>query len=381
MDDDRRAGVPSHPHRGPWRAAILRAYDVPEFELLGVTMGLFGKRKTDSSGVELRSSVNALILTADAPPRGAPSFGPQSRGTIKAILPGPGGRPQTLESTFKYAEDHWLAAGMDAPALLDPEHPDTFEVDWASVPSMKQRAEANHPALADPFAASRRLADALGITPSEKTASQYERFQQAVTEAAAKPAPAGQLRAVAMIATARGRYDSGDTGDASTGGGGSHPGVGLTGASEAVLSVWVPGRAPYAVFVPKFKVPRKHLSIPGEPIPATVSASDPQKVEILWQEAPGLMDQVAARMTDSARATSRVQQDMMAQYQAAVDQAMAHPPAPAAAPTGMPPAARQMLVENLKRSLAYVTDPAQRQLVLDQYRTMGLDITPEELGH
>jgi hypothetical protein len=69
----------------------------------------------------------------------------------------------------------------------------------------------------------------------------------------------------------------------------------------------------------------------------------------------------------------------MAQYQAATDQAMANPAA-FGTPTGMPPAARQMLIDNLKRSLAYVTDPAQRQLMLDQYRTMGLDITPEELG-
>ncbi|MCW2751369.1 MAG: hypothetical protein JWR83_2479, partial [Aeromicrobium sp.] len=255
-------------------------------------MGLFDKRKTETPGVELRSSVNALVLTADAPPRGAPSLGPQSKGTIKAIVPGPGGRSRTLESTFKYAEDHWLAAGMDVPVFIDPANPDSFEVDWASVPSMKQQVEANNPALADPFAASRRLAKALDITPSEKTAAQYERFQKAVTEAATKPAPNGQLRAVALIATVRGRYDSGDTGDASTGGGGSAPGVGLTSASEAVLSVAVPGRAPYPVYVQKFKIPRKHLSIPGEAMPATVSASDPQKVEILWKEAPGLMDQV-----------------------------------------------------------------------------------------
>jgi hypothetical protein len=344
-------------------------------------MGLFDKHKTETPSAELRSSVKALVLTADAPPRGAPSFGPQSKGTIKVILPGPDGRPQTLESTFKYAEDHWLAAGMDVPVFLDPEHPDSFEVDWASVPPMKEQADANHPALTDPFAASRRLAKALDITPSEKTAAQYERFQKAVTEAAAQPAPAGQLRAVAMIATARGRYDSGDTGDASTGGGGSHPGVGLTSASEAVLSVAVPGQAPYAVYVQKFKIPRKHHSIPGEPIPATVSASDPQKVEILWDEAPGLMDQVAARMADSSQATGKVQEAMQAQYQAAADQAMANPAATAAsAPIGMPPAARQMMIDNLKRSLTYVTDPAQRELMLNQYSTMGLDITPEELG-
>jgi hypothetical protein len=38
------------------------------------------------------------------------------------------------------------------------------------------------------------------------------------------------------------------------------------------------------------------------------------------------------------------------------------------------------MVENLKRSLLYVPNPAQRQRVLDQYRAMGVVVTPEELG-
>lgn len=344
-------------------------------------MGLFDKRTTDVPGSTSRPSVNALIFTADAPPRGAPSSGRYSHGTIKAIVPGPGSQRRTLESTFAYADDRWLVAGMDAPVFLDPEQPDTFEVDWASVPPMKQQAEANHPALADPFATSRRIAQALGTTPSEKTTSQHERFQKAVTEAAGRPAPSGQVRAVAMIATVRGHFEQGGSGDASSGGGTSRPQVNLTRNSEAVLSVAVPGRAPYAVYVPKFKIPPKHLSIPGEPMPAMVSATDPQKVEILWKEAPGIMDQVAARVADSARGGSQMEAEMLQQIQAASQQALADPAAAAAgSPTGMPPQARQMMIDNLKRSLAYVTDPGQRELLLSQYRTMGLDITPEELG-
>lgn len=266
---------------------------------------------------------------------------------------------------------------MDAQVFVDPAQPDTFEVDWSAVLPMKQQADANHPALADPFATSRRIAQTLGITPSEKTASQYERFQKAVADASSKVAPAGQRSAVAMLATVRGRFDAGVSGDGNSGGGLSRPSVILTRGSEAVLSVAVAGQAPYAVFVQKFKVPSKHLTIPGEPMPAYVSATDPQEVKICWEEAPGLMDQVAARMTDSARSTDKTMAAMTEQIQAATQAAMANPQA---MPSGMPPATRQMLIENLKRSLTYVTDPAQRQLMLDQYRTMGLDITPEELG-
>jgi hypothetical protein len=116
-------------------------------------------------------------------------------------------------------------------------------------------------------------------------------------------------------------------------------------------------------------------------MPALVSSTDPQKVEILWKEGPDIMAQVAARMADSARGSSQMQADMLQQFQAASQQASADPAAAAAGtPAGMPPQARQMLIDNLKRSLAYVTDPGQRELLLSQYRTMGLDITPEELG-
>ena len=99
-----------------------------------------------------------------------------------------------------------------------------------------------------------------------------------------------------MTATIRGRFSSSDGSD----GGSSGSGVSYTENSAAVLSVAVPGRAPYAVYVPKFKIPRKRLSIPGEPIPVLVSASDPRDVDLRWDEMPSLGDQVAARMVMNA---------------------------------------------------------------------------------
>ncbi|MEO5919739.1 MAG: hypothetical protein ABIQ01_01210 [Pseudolysinimonas sp.] len=341
-------------------------------------MGLFSKRATSDPGDESRPRYTALVVSADAPPQSAPSHGRDSTGSIQVLVDTPDGAPRKLAATFTYADDRWIAAGMDAPVMLDPANPDTFEVDWAAVPSMKQQAEANHPALADPFATSRRIAEALGISPSEKTAAQYERFQKAVAEAGTKPAPAGRLRAVAMIATVRGRYamSGGDNFQA------TRSSVTLTRDSAAVLSVAIPGEQPYAVYLPKFKEPASRLAVPGEPMPALVSATDRQDVEIIWSEMAGLGDQIAARIADSASGNDQMFAAMNHEVETATAQAAstAAPMAGMGTGMGMSGDARQVMVDNLKRSLMSIPDPAMRQQVINQYRAMGIDMTPEELG-
>jgi hypothetical protein len=340
-------------------------------------MGLFGNRKTSETVDENRARATALVITADAPPQGAPKSGTYSQGTIRAVVDTPAAPHKQLSASFRYTDDHWLVAGMDAPVFLDPLQPDSFEVDWANVPTMQEQVKANNPALADPFAAARRIGEALGLTPNEKTASQYERFQKAVSEAAGKPAPADSLRGVAILASVRGRFESSDDGDE---GGATRTDVSLTSNSPAVLSVALPGEAPYAVYLPKFKIPHRHLLIPGEPMDVLVKSADRQDVEILWSELAGIADQVAARASDSVQANSKLVAAMSEQIQAATAAATATPGATPMAGTGVPPAMRQMLVDNLKRSLMNVSDPAKRQLVLDQYKAMGVEITPEELG-
>ena len=338
-------------------------------------MGLFDKRaKRDPDDASAPRST-ALVLAADAPPQGAPSHGRDSQGSIRVLVDTAAGSHQQLTTTFTYADNHWLAVGMDAPVILDPGRPDTFEVDWSAVPSMQQQVDANHPALADPFATARRIAELLGVTPSEKTASQFERLQTAVSEAGTKTSPAGRLRAVAIMVTVRGRYSSSDGADV---GGPTRTSVSLLSNSPAVLSVWIPGEQPYAAYLPKFKVPKSHLTLPGEPMPAAVSGSDRQDVEILWSDMTGLGDQIAARISDTSRASSQLDAAMSRQVEAATAAAVTTG-APFAAP-GMSSDMRQVMIDNLKRSLSSIPDPAQRQQVLDQYRVMGLDIKPEELG-
>ena len=54
-----------------------------------------------------------------------------------------------------------------------------------------------------------------------------------------------------------------------------------TGRRKAVLSVNVPGQAPYALLERRFKRPR---GMAGLIVPALVSSSDPTDVEVLWDE-------------------------------------------------------------------------------------------------
>lgn len=343
-------------------------------------MGLFGKKSTSATVAHQHPAVMALVVKADAPPQGAPSKGEYSQGTLRIQVDTPAGTKRQLNGSFAFGDDRWVAPGMTVPVFLDPAQPDAFEVDWSAVPSMQQQAESNDAALADPFVTSRRIAEAIEITPSQKTVAQYERFQKAVEEAAAKPAPAGQLRAVAMIATIRGRFSSSGGGED---GGPTRTGVTLNDNSAAVLSVVVPGKAPYAVYLPKFKIPTKHLTVPGEAIPALVAVANPKDVTILWEETQAFGDIIAARITDSMRANEQLANSMKEQLEAATARASSTAPGETASMgmgTGMPPAARQMLVDNLKRSLQNVSDPANRQLIIDQYHTMGIDVTAEELG-
>jgi hypothetical protein len=95
--------------------------------------------------------------------------------------------------------------------------------------------------------------------------------------AAAQPAPAGKTRALVHVAavTATIRTLESSSGHTVT------KQQLSTGRRKAVLSVNVPGQAPYALFQRRFKRPR---GMAGLIVPALVSSSDPTNVEVLWDE-------------------------------------------------------------------------------------------------
>ena len=89
--------------------------------------------------------------------------------------------------------------------------------------------------------------------------------------------------------------------------------------SEAVLAVNIPGRPPYAVLVRHFKFPRRQSDITGAGLPALVSATDPNDVDVQWDDVPSVASQLADRMSASMSAA----QDRMARQQSISAQIMA----------------------------------------------------------
>ena len=315
-------------------------------------------RRGDGSRDERMSATTALVIEAPAPPEGGPHLGPGSGLPIKLLADLGSGRA-LHQAKVRLSDAHWLVPGMDVRVKFDPGRPDAFAIDWESVPSMEARAAANEAALADPIAARRRVAHALGMTQADTGTARTERFERAVEQARAKAAPPGRVRAVALIATIRGRRRIvGDADNAST-----HDTVTYERKSAAVLSVTVPGRAPYAVYAPAFKCEADLLEPTWMPLPAVVSAEDPTDVEILWGEVPTHEAQLADRISgalETQQARSAALTDAAAEI--------------ASDPRAMASQMQQLAADNAKRTLLFVKDPAMRKQLIDQYKAAGIDV-------
>jgi len=316
-------------------------------------VGFLGHRGRPDPGHAAKT--RALVVEAAAPPEGGPSLGPGSNGKLR-ISADLGSGPRLYDGKLRMTEAHWLVPGMELEVTYDPDHPDgRFEVDWNAVPSMEARAASGDPALADPIAARRKVAHALGLTQADTGTARTERFQRALERAASHTAPTGKLRAVALIATIRGRRRIvGDAENAAT-----HDQVTYKRESAAVLAVNLSGRPPYAVYVRRFKCQVDLLEPLWMPLPALVSAGDPADIEILWAEVPDHASQLADRIAGSRAA----QQARTAQVDAFAAQEL---PAPAQM--------RELAAENARRALQYVQDPTMRKLLIDQYRAAGIDV-------
>jgi hypothetical protein len=116
------------------------------------------------------------------------------------------------------------------------------------------------------------------------------------------------------------------------------------------------------VFARKFKFPHLQADVGRAGLPALVSESDPTDVEVLWDELPSPGSQIATRMSDS-----------VADAQARTSQAIGAMPASGAAGLdALPPQMRQLAADNARRTLQFVQDPAQRQMLIEQYRAAGI---------
>ena len=318
-------------------------------------MGFF--RKGHGTDGERSATATGLVIEAPAPPEGGPRLGPGAHATarVQADL---GSASRLFDVKLRMSDEHWLALGMEVALRFDPAHPSSVEIDWERMPSMEARATANDPALADPVGARRKVAHALGLTPADTGSSRIERFERALERAAEQFAPPGRVRAVVLIATIRGRRRI--VGDDPQGAGPTHDQVTYRRPSAAVLAVNVPGRAPYSVYVPQFKIEADLLEPLWMPLPALVDAGDPRDVEILWDEVPSHEAQLADRISGS-HATQAARVSQADEIRAQIGQ-------------GLAPQVRQLAADNAKRALQYVQDPKMRKMLIDQYRAAGIDV-------
>jgi hypothetical protein len=229
-----------------------------------------------------RVRTTGLVVGATDPIDNWLRLGNWNRGWVRVIAD-LGGDQVNAVGRFDLTEKRWLVLGMEIPVTLDPQQPRGFEIDWHAIPSIEERAAANDPTLADPIAAQKRAREALlaasgaGGGPADTTP---ERFRQAMQYAAEQPAVAGKTRAIVHVAAITSTVHSLESSSGHT----TSKKQVSTGNRKAVLSVTVPGPAPYALFRRKFKRP---LGLTGLIVPALVSLSDPTDVEVLWDERIG----------------------------------------------------------------------------------------------
>jgi hypothetical protein len=321
--------------------------------------------------------VTALVVEAQAPFDNKVKIGVGTR--IVKVLVDAGSGPVLAGRELHLGTDHWLVPGMEVPVVVDGP-PDDFEVDWAGIPSMEDRVAANDPALVDPVAAQAKVADALKAAkvapPSTFGHVSADRFKDALATASKEPAPAGKAHAVVYIVSVTTTSTQDEDGERTIKTSGSH---------RAVLAVTVSGREPYAVYEPKLKISGRVFGIIGGALPALVSTSDPNDVDIQFDALGSFGDQIGNRIAGSMASSAAANQEFEQGMQTRIAEAMKNPPTlpagamagGAAGNPGLTPEMQKMMADNAKLALASVTDPAMRKMLIDQYKLAGITIEDE----
>src|SRR4051812_31257446 len=255
-------------------------------------------------GAVAAQRMTSLVVEADHPLDNLFRQGSHSDGLVRILAGAPA---VCVARRFKLDRDHWPVRGMHLTVWLDPSSPEQFEIAWDELPSIEERAARGDQALADPIrarsAALQALADAGAAVGGDPRAAGLrgqvvalqsgegvwspEGFDAALAEAARLPAPDGKERAVVVIATSLATLRTQDDGTSRI----TNWHRDTHGKHDAVLAVYAPGRAPYAVFEHKFKHKRGKGMPRGGGLPALVSLGDPANVEVLWDELPSIREQ------------------------------------------------------------------------------------------
>ena len=348
--------------------------------------------------------MTALVIEADDPLDNRVKLGRSSKGQVRILIDAKPS-PIYVARAFKLDKDHWPVVGMELPVTIDPADPGKFEIRWDEVPSMEERAAGNDPTLADPAGAKKKAQEVLLASGAAGPAGPYapsgdvretvvkaqaeaakqgdgmpDHWQESLDKAATESAPAGKTRAVVLFAASEATLKTEGGSDDGTGG---HQFRTRHGKHDVVLAVNIPGKEPYAVYIPKFKHKGGKSNAVGAGMPALVSSSDPSDVEILWDELPSVKEQAQETMAEA----TGVMQDRMAaatQQMNAAMQQVSPPPAPppgeANAPQvpadtpGVSPQMKEMMLNNAKMAISAAPNDQMRQMIIEQYRLAGIPI-------
>ena len=102
----------------------------------------------------------ALVVAADHPLDNKIKIGKKAQGTVRIVVETESD-PIYAANRFKLDKDHWLVPGQEIEVSLDPKHPDDFEVDWDTIPSIEERVAANDPTLTDPLGMQKKSEDTI----------------------------------------------------------------------------------------------------------------------------------------------------------------------------------------------------------------------------
>ncbi len=262
--------------------------------------------------------VSALIARAGLAPLNKTAIGYKDWVCAVTDL---GSGPVAIWSLVRLDKDRWLLPGLTVTIEVAPDkvgQHECFSVEWAGVPTVTEACAAGHPAYADPrgvrlfvLETRQRVPE---TTPMERTlmgpgpafhvpqtgpkldvANWNTACTQAIEQAGTLPAPAGQVRAVAIVVAMRMVLLSASrsliTGAPNPEGHDArqHRYQHAMTGNDAVLAVTIPGQAPYAVFVKGFKSPRdkpmEKLLDFRQFLPALVPAVDGRpEPTIVWDE-------------------------------------------------------------------------------------------------
>lgn len=359
-------------------------------------MGILRSRGTNETYAAVR--MTALVTEAETPLDNAIQIGRHFLSTVRIAIDYATPPIYTM-STFRLEREHWLVRGMSVPVMIDPAHPEEFRVLWDEVPDIERLVAAREPALCDPIGTSAKVNEAVvRLTSAIDVASlpakireqvehlrnrdepSPDHFAEALAKARHEPAPPGTVRCVVIIATTMMTVvEDAGAGDS------SYRIRTSDGKHDAVLSVHIPDREPYAVFVRKFRRPRRKADVMGAGLPALVSTNDPNAIEVLWDEVPTIKEQIDERLSDAMDRMQSAQAhlaDDQAQMEATIGAAaecVSQNPSAAPPPgtTGVPTEVREQMIANAKLAFQYLKDPAPRQMLIEQYRLAGINLDDE----